>query len=111
MFTKKPKLVEIAPGKAAGWAEAGALTLVDVREPAERAAERPEVGSLHIPLGSLTARLGEIPAGRRVAFVCAAGGRSAKATRIGVDAGLDAWNVTGGMSAWSSAGLPTKTGR
>jgi rhodanese-related sulfurtransferase len=111
MFTKKPKLVEIAPGKAAQSAKAGTLTLVDVREASERAAVQPGVKSLHIPLGSLSARIGELPTDRPVAFVCAAGGRSAKAARIAHDAGLEAWNVTGGMSAWAAGGAPIKAGR
>ncbi len=111
MFIKKPKLVEIAPRDAAQQARAGKLTLVDVRDAGERAAVRPKVPSLHIPLGSLAARIGEIPTDRPVAFVCAAGGRSAKATRIGVDAGLDASNVAGGMGAWVAGGTPIKAGR
>lgn len=99
--------IEIAPTQAYEWASAGRLTLVDVREDGERRAVAPGAPSLHIPLAALAAHLDGLPTDRPVAFVCAAGGRSGVATEVARRAGLEAWNVTGGMRAWGAAGLPT----
>lgn len=105
------KTAGIRPYDAAEQARAGRLVLVDVREPAERRELAPGVPSRHIPLGQLANRIGELPGEVPVAFVCRSGGRSARATRIAAAAGLDARNVTGGMTAWSEARLPVVRGR
>ncbi len=79
--------------------------LLDVREADEWAAgHAPQ--AIHIPLGELTERVGELPEGRRVLVVCHAGGRSARATAWLVGNGIDALNVDGGMLDWARAGLP-----
>jgi adenylyltransferase/sulfurtransferase len=77
------------------------LLLVDVREPHEWAAGRLP-GSVHIPLATLPARAGEIPASVTPVFICAAGARSMAACRWLAGAGRDAINLTGGVGAWSS---------
>ncbi len=63
-------------------------------------------GSLHIPLGELRARQGEIPRDRPLVVVCRSGSRSAYATEALVRAGYDAENLAGGLKAWPAAGLP-----
>jgi rhodanese-related sulfurtransferase len=83
---------------------AGRLVLVDVREPRERARGH-VAGSLHVPLGQLKGRLGELPSDRPLAFVCQSGRRSAMAATAARRAGLDARNVDGGMSNWERQGL------
>jgi sulfur-carrier protein adenylyltransferase/sulfurtransferase len=78
------------------------LVLVDVREPHEWAAGRLP-GSIHIPLGTLPQRLGEIPADRTPVFICAAGARSMAACRFYASSqDRDAINLAGGVMAWSS---------
>jgi molybdopterin/thiamine biosynthesis adenylyltransferase/rhodanese-related sulfurtransferase len=77
------------------------LLLVDVREPYEWAAGRLP-GSVHIPLGTLPQRVGEIPAGVTPVFICAAGGRSMAACRFLAAQGRSVVNLAGGVSAWSS---------
>ena len=52
--------------------------ILDVREPDEVAQARIE-GAQHIPLGSLAARLDEVPRDRTVYVLCHVGGRSAQA--------------------------------
>jgi rhodanese-related sulfurtransferase len=86
--------------------QAGRLVLVDVREDRERARGFAP-GSLHIPLGELKRRLGELPADRPVAFICQSGRRSAMAATAARRAGLEAHNVTGGMTAWERHNLET----
>ena len=79
------------------------LLLIDVREPQE--VEKARIaGSTLIPLGQLSARLGEITEWkpRRVIVHCRTGGRSAKACALLRDAGfVDVTNLSGGIDAWS----------
>jgi adenylyltransferase/sulfurtransferase len=77
------------------------LLLVDVREPHEWAAGRLP-GSVHMPLGTLSQRTGEIPADLTPVFICAAGGRSMAACRFLAAQGRSAVNLAGGVMAWSS---------
>lgn len=82
--------------------------LLDVREDDEwQHGHAP--GALHIPLGQLVARVGEVPQGRPVAVICRMGSRSAQATAWLLGQGLDARNVDGGMLAWQAEGLPVQT--
>ena len=106
LFTRK-KTTQLTPTEAKTRAEAGEIVLVDVRERDERSAARPSE-SLHIPLGELPARLGELP--QPVAFICRSGSRSEMATRAASERGLTAGSVRGGMLAWAEAGLPVETG-
>ncbi|MFI6579111.1 rhodanese-like domain-containing protein [Nocardiopsis sp. NPDC050513] len=77
--------------------------LLDVREDDEwRSGHVP--GAVHIPLGRLGERAGEIPQDRRVYVVCRVGGRSAQAVAALNQAGWDTVNVAGGMRAWEHAG-------
>ncbi|HTQ37017.1 MAG TPA: molybdopterin-synthase adenylyltransferase MoeB [Steroidobacteraceae bacterium] len=77
------------------------LFMVDVREPHEWEAGRLP-GSVHIPLGTLPARMGEIPADVTPVFICAAGGRSMRAAQLFVQArGHEAINLGGGVMGWS----------
>lgn len=84
------------------------LVLVDVRE-------RPEwragvvSGALRIPLHELSRRIGELPRQTTVAFLCRSGHRSLLAARHARRHGVDVASVSGGMLAWSDAGLPTST--
>jgi len=86
------------------------LLLVDVREPHEWEAGRLP-GSVHIPLGSLQQRVGEIPADVTPVFICAVGGRSMAACRFLASRGRDAVNLAGGVIGWSQVyGAPPKPG-
>ena len=79
--------------------------LLDVREDDEWAAgHAPQ--AIHIPLGELAERVGEVPQDGEVYVVCRAGGRSARATVFLNQNGWDAVNVAGGMQVWHQQGLP-----
>lgn len=86
---------------------AGAL-LIDVREPAEwRQGHAPKAKL--IPLGSLGSRLSEIPREREVLLICRSGNRSGTAQRQLLQQGYEqVLNVSGGMNAWTGAGLPVQ---
>jgi adenylyltransferase/sulfurtransferase len=79
------------------------LQIVDVREANEVAFCRiPD--TIHVPLGQVTARMGEIDPARETIVHCKLGGRSAKAiealTRAGFGGKLV--NLAGGITAWSN---------
>lgn len=82
----------------------GALIL-DVRKDDEWGAGR-VAGSVHIPLAEVQDRMSELPKGRMIVTVCKDGGRSYKAAYALRQAGYDAVNLDGGLSAWAAAGLP-----
>jgi rhodanese-related sulfurtransferase len=96
---------EVTPALAWERAAAGSV-LVDVREPEEwRAGHAP--GAVHIPLGQLPARMGELPRDGEIVTVCRSGNRSARAADLLRRAGYQrVHNLTGGMIAWSRDGLP-----
>jgi rhodanese-related sulfurtransferase len=83
--------------------------LLDVREDDEWAAGHAE-GALHIPMGEVVARIGELPQDGTVHVVCRVGGRSAQVTQYLIAQGRDAVNVSGGMLDWEAAGRPVVTG-
>ena len=87
--------------------QAGAL-IVDVREP-EEWREGHVAGARHIPLGSLTARLAELPRDQEILTMCRSGNRSGRAQSLLQGQGFSAVrNVTGGIIAWERAGLPVQ---
>lgn len=88
---------------------AGDITLIDVRNPEEFVADHIP-GAHLIPLPELADRLDEIPTDREVHVVCQSGGRSARATELLTEAGVDAVSVTGGTKAWIASGRPTDAG-
>jgi rhodanese-related sulfurtransferase len=79
--------------------------LLDVREDHEWAAGHID-GAQHIPLGVLSARLGELPKDRTIVAVCRSGGRSEAAVRGLRKLGYEAENLEGGVNAWDRAKLP-----
>ncbi|WP_366179855.1 molybdopterin-synthase adenylyltransferase MoeB [Actinomyces timonensis] len=86
---------------AAGERPGGAYTLLDVREAAEIAA-MPVQGAVHIPLGEVVERAGELDAGRETVVTCQVGVRSKKAIEALRAAGYAGalTNLEGGARAW-----------
>lgn len=80
--------------------------VLDVRESSEFASGHlPE--SRHIALGELPGRVGELPSGKPVLIVCAAGPRANRAAAMLRKAGReDVFVLDGGINAWRQAGLP-----
>ncbi len=84
--------------------------IVDVRAAPERAQKRID-GSVHIPLNHLADRLSEIPADRPVLLHCAGGYRSSIAASLLQRHGFtQVSELAGGIAAWETAGLPTRSG-
>lgn len=84
-------------------------TIIDVRETDELQQARVP-GVVHIPLGEVVDRTGEVPTEGTVYVICARGARSATAVEHYRANGIDAVNVAGGTIAWVDAGLPTESG-
>ena len=78
------------------WHEMDDGIILDVREPIELAVENIE-GAVNIPLGQLRARLNELPRDKTIQVVCRSGQRAYYATRLLLQHGFDARNVSGGM--------------
>jgi sulfur dioxygenase len=97
---------EIAPH----WLEenAGSVQILDVRENDEFTGPLGHVaGAVHIPLGQLNVRAGELSGERPIVAICRAGGRSAQATVILRNAGFTrVANLAGGMLRWRAEGHP-----
>jgi NADPH-dependent 2,4-dienoyl-CoA reductase/sulfur reductase-like enzyme/rhodanese-related sulfurtransferase len=78
------------------WDSADKAFLLDVREPAELAVEQAP-GALNVPLGQLRARLGELPRDREILVICRSGQRAYSATRVLLQNGFKARDLSGGM--------------
>ena len=84
----------------------GELHILDVREDEEWAAGHID-GAVHIPLGQLPHRLGELDAQRPVVTVCRSGGRAGRAAELLTSSGRRAVVMDGGMQRWARDGLPS----
>lgn len=96
----------LEPVEVARLLKAGKILLIDVREPAEYAAERIH-GALLYPLSTFDAAALPADGARRVVFHCGSGKRSLAAAEKRLAAGQSpAAHMGGGMMAWKAAGLP-----
>jgi hydroxyacylglutathione hydrolase len=87
------------------------VTLIDVRSEGEWEAGRID-GAMHVTLGYLADRIDEIPREKPIVVQCQSGSRSAIGASLLRSRGFDrVVNLTGGLSAWSRAGLPVNTDR
>jgi NADPH-dependent 2,4-dienoyl-CoA reductase/sulfur reductase-like enzyme/rhodanese-related sulfurtransferase len=78
------------------WDSVESGLFLDVRHPAELAIEHVP-GAINIPLGELRARLNELPRDREINIICRSGQRAYYATRILLQNGFKARNLSGGM--------------
>jgi DMSO/TMAO reductase YedYZ molybdopterin-dependent catalytic subunit/rhodanese-related sulfurtransferase/glyoxylase-like metal-dependent hydrolase (beta-lactamase superfamily II) len=101
--TSSGRTPQVTARTAQSLLERGAV-LLDVREPDEwQTGHAPP--AIAMPMGEVRARRAELPPGQRIIVVCRSGGRSAAITDALRAHGYDAVNLTGGMCAWSAAGL------
>jgi NADPH-dependent 2,4-dienoyl-CoA reductase/sulfur reductase-like enzyme/rhodanese-related sulfurtransferase len=78
------------------WDSLDGALLLDVRNPQEIAAEAVP-GAVSIPLPLLRSRLAELPRDREIAVICRSAVRAYYATRILLQHGFKARNISGGM--------------
>jgi rhodanese-related sulfurtransferase len=85
------------------------LTLLDVREGWELGvASVPDV--VHIPMGEIASRIGELDASKETVVLCRSGKRSLEVAKYLQANGFKAVNLAGGILAWSrdvDATIPT----
>jgi len=79
----------------AHWDVLGNGLLLDVRQPVELVVEAVP-GAVNIPLPQLRARLGELPRDREILVICRSAQRAYYATRILLQNGFKARNISGG---------------
>ena len=101
---------EITPAEFVARRDRGEiLTLLDVREGWELAVASVP-GILHIPMGDVAERVGEIDRNTEVVVLCRSGRRSLEVARFLQQKGFNAVNLAGGILAWSrdvDATIPT----
>lgn len=98
----------MAPRDAAALLAQGGVDVIDVREPEEWATGHLP-GARSFPLGQLQRNPDAIEHAKRVLFVCARGGRSRAAAELFEARGhVEVYDLEGGTSAWTAAGLPVE---
>jgi len=103
-----PTVTDIDVSEAGRLVGEGAF-LVDVREDDEWATGHAPM-AVHVPMGQIVDRIGELPTDRTIVCMCRAGVRSASVTLHLAGAGYDVRNIAGGMVAWAAADLPVVDG-
>ena len=84
--------------------------LLDVRSAEEAAIEG--IGGRLLPLPALAGQIDVLRAevkSERVVVMCQSGARSARAVELLRAAGIEAFNLRGGLMAWKAAGLPLRS--
>jgi glyoxylase-like metal-dependent hydrolase (beta-lactamase superfamily II)/rhodanese-related sulfurtransferase len=106
------RVPQITVHDLSAWLEQGRdVDVVDVREPAEWL-EGHISGARHVPMLEAARRVGELPADRPKAVLCAGGLRSSTVISALKRSGMTGWfNVTGGMGAWVKAGYGVERSR
>jgi NADPH-dependent 2,4-dienoyl-CoA reductase/sulfur reductase-like enzyme/rhodanese-related sulfurtransferase len=89
------------------WDSLDGAFLLDVREPVELAVESVP-GAANIPMGQLRSRLTELPKDREIHVICRSAQRGYYATRILLQNGFKAKNISGGMLSRAMFGLDLK---
>jgi rhodanese-related sulfurtransferase len=78
------------------------MTLLDVREDWEIALAPVPTNAVHIPMGEISDRIGELDPKRETVVICRSGGRSAQVAHYLERQGFGkVFNLSGGILAWS----------
>lgn len=105
----RSKTEDLTPAQVKALADRHEILLIDVREPAEFAAERIH-GALNFPLSTFDPAALPPCGDRRIVMQCGSGKRSLMAAEKCRAAGLNVdAHLAGGIGAWRAAGLPTIT--
>tara|TARA_B100001996_G_C18540957_1_gene546912 strand:+ start:212 stop:556 length:345 start_codon:yes stop_codon:yes gene_type:complete len=98
---------EISPTTAYELASNEEAVLIDVREQNELYESKIE-NAIHIPISLFDSSLIPQEKNKKIVFLCAVGIRSHQVSEYLVSQGIveEAYNLTGGISAWIQAGLP-----
>jgi NADPH-dependent 2,4-dienoyl-CoA reductase/sulfur reductase-like enzyme/rhodanese-related sulfurtransferase len=94
----------------AHWTDTDGALLLDVRQPVELAVESVP-GAVNIPVHELRARLDELPRDREIQVICRSSQRAYYATRILLQNGFKARNLSGGMLSRAISGARGEASR
>lgn len=102
------KTVDVAILKR--WIDKGEAIVVDVREPAEHAAEN-IAGATLVPLATVSKKTLPDTKGKKLVVHCRSGKRGTSACEklLAEDPDLEIYNLEGGISAWAGAGHAVET--
>ena len=94
---------ELSPGEFLERRQAGEeMTLLDVREDWEIALAPVPTGTVHIPMGEISDRVGELNPKKETVVICRSGGRSAQVADFLERQGFrKVFNLSGGILTWS----------
>lgn len=94
---------ELTPGEfLQRHADGERMTLLDVREEWEVKLSPAPVNALHIPMGDIPQRLGELDANATTVVLCRSGARSMQVAHFLAAQGFGpVFNLAGGILAWS----------
>ncbi|CAN5152613.1 rhodanese-like domain-containing protein [soil metagenome] len=113
----KGRIQNLTPQQVADEMEGGNATLIDIREPEERAQNGAIAGAVNAPRGMLEFYADpatpyyrqEFDPNTRIILHCASGGRSALATDTLQNMGYtNVAHLDGGMNAWKESGQPVE---
>ena len=80
----------------------GEMVLLDVREDWETKLAPVPAEILHIPMGQIADRLGELDPAQETVVICRSGGRSRQVARfLSTHGFVSVYNLVGGILAWS----------
>lgn len=115
----KGRVQNLTPEQVADEMQSGDATLIDIREPEERAQNGAIAGAVHAPRGMLefyadpttVYHRPEFDANKRIILHCASGGRSALAADTLQNMGYtNVAHLDGGLNAWKEGGKPVNNG-
>lgn len=108
---KQSSLIAISPAKLKELIDQTSVILVDVREPAEHAAEHIS-GSLLIPLSRFDPAQVPVDPNKPTVLYCRSGNRSAQAAQKLFATGVqEVTHLEGGLLAWTALSYPTEIKR
>jgi rhodanese-related sulfurtransferase len=78
------------------------MTLLDVREDWELAVAPVPSPTVHIPMGAIAQRIGELDANKETVVICRSGARSGQVAQwLDARGFTSVFNLSGGILAWS----------
>ena len=104
--------VDSAEGQSIIAADPDGTMVIDVRRDDEWVTGH-VAGAIHIPVDEILSRIEELPKGKTLLFICAAGIRSGLACEMAAATGLDPdslVNIEDGTPPWIEKGYPTSYG-
>jgi rhodanese-related sulfurtransferase len=93
------------------WKNRAQIAIIDVRRPDEFNGKMGHIpGAEMVVLDTLPDQMDRIPKDKPVVFVCALGGRSARACAFALEEGYtNVYNMKGGMTAWTNLKLEVES--